>query len=194
MELLFVRHGQGEHTLSPPESLKLIDPALTAEGLRQSRLLRDTYPLTNEDLIVMSPTRRTVETGLIWSKDARCRRVVHAAVGPRMFPLLAKEKAYPCDMPMSPEMLKREYGLSVYLSAYSSWDEGINAVPEEVFEQAAAEFLNWCASQERRRIYVVSHDGTITRYREFLGESGLSRTDFLGETGAYLARVSQSFI
>lgn len=191
MELLFIRHGQGEHSLGPPESLKLKDAALTAIGIMQSKALREVYPLTCDDLLVMSPTRRTVETGLHWSEGVECERVIHSAVGPRMFPLLPQEKAYPCDTPMSKDILERQYVRSVYTSSYTSWEEGINAIPENIFEQAAAEFLSWCASQDRQRVCIVSHDGTITCYRQFLGETGLSRKDFLGETGAYLMRIKR---
>ncbi|WP_179866055.1 hypothetical protein [Bacillus wiedmannii] len=35
----------------------------------------------------------------------------------------------------------------------------------------------------RKKIFIVSHDGTITAYREILTKQKLTIEDFLGETG-----------
>lgn len=45
MELIFVRHGQGEHTLNLPKSLNLKNPPLTKLGQLQAEALRTTIPL-----------------------------------------------------------------------------------------------------------------------------------------------------
>lgn len=70
MKIIFIRHGQGEHTLSPPESLQMSDATLTEKGVQQAQQLKQTFPLTNKDIIIISPTRRTIETALIWAKKS----------------------------------------------------------------------------------------------------------------------------
>ena len=46
MELVFIRHGQGEHTLDLPKSLNTPDPSLTEEGIIQARTLKKHLPLS----------------------------------------------------------------------------------------------------------------------------------------------------
>ena len=48
MELVFIRHGEGEHTLDIPSSLHLEDPALTATGKEQAKLLRNQLHIGNQ--------------------------------------------------------------------------------------------------------------------------------------------------
>ncbi|WP_339195881.1 hypothetical protein MKY27_14020 [Solibacillus sp. FSL R5-0449] len=40
MELVFIRHGEGEHTLDIPNSLHIENPSLTAKGIEQAKLLK----------------------------------------------------------------------------------------------------------------------------------------------------------
>jgi broad specificity phosphatase PhoE len=40
VELVFIRHGQGEHTLNLPDSLQIQDPPLTKEGVYQAQSLQ----------------------------------------------------------------------------------------------------------------------------------------------------------
>lgn len=189
MECLFVRHAQGEHILNPPDSLQLPNAGLTEVGRKQSLELKDKLSLTSRDFIVISPTRRTIETALIWSQGTGCKCIVHQAVGPRMFPLLPASQAWACDRPLPMSRIADHYALEVITTTFSDWEEGINAVSQEVFEQTAARFLEWCTSFGLSRIHILSHDGTITAYRQYLGENGVTRQDFLGETGSYLLQV-----
>ncbi|HHP1048302.1 histidine phosphatase family protein [Bacillus cereus group sp. BfR-BA-01354] len=39
MKIVFVRHGEGEHTRDLPSSLKVLHPPLTDEGRNQAKLL-----------------------------------------------------------------------------------------------------------------------------------------------------------
>ncbi|MGC4379413.1 hypothetical protein WD019_21270 [Fictibacillus sp. Mic-4] len=41
----------------------------------------------------------------------------------------------------------------------------------------------WCKKFNKERIFIVTHDGTITAYRQFLMGEQLTRDDFLEETG-----------
>lgn len=91
MKIIFIRHGQGEHTLSPPESLHMHHPSLTEKGKLQAQQLADTFPLHTDDTIVISPTRRTIETSMIWSHDISCTLIVHPLVSPRMFPFVSHD-------------------------------------------------------------------------------------------------------
>ncbi|GAE08494.1 phosphoglycerate mutase family [Paenibacillus sp. JCM 10914] len=175
--------------MNPPRSLQLRDPGLTPLGQRQSKKLQDKLPLSSDDLIVISPTRRTIETAQLWSEGAACKQIVHQAVGPRMFPLLAASMSYGCDSPLSLNVVKEAHRLDVITSRYSAWEEGINAISESLFEQTASEFLSWCKGLDRPRIYILTHDGTITAYRQYLGERNVTRQDFLGETGTYLMQI-----
>jgi hypothetical protein len=186
MNMIFIRHGQGEHTLNPPESLQIVDPMLTAKGIDQSSRLIDRFPITADDIIIVSPTRRTIQTALHWDHERKSQFIIHNAVGPRMFPLLPASRALPCDTPLPKEDIQSQFiHTPIIESNLTSWNLGINAIEESLFKQMANEFIYWCRKQNKQKIYIVSHDGTITSYRKFLGETQVTRDEFLGETGSY---------
>ncbi|WP_202113065.1 hypothetical protein [Paenibacillus sp. MMS18-CY102] len=66
---------------------------------------------------------------------------------------------------------------------HALWSSGINTISEDEFHTVGHRFLQWVQTLHANRIFVITHDGTITNYRMLLGETGLSRADFLGETG-----------
>lgn len=190
LELLFVRHGQGEHTLYPPVSLDIPDPALTKLGIGQAERLAETHPLNVEDIVIASPTRRTIQTAVIWAESFGCRVLVHNAVGPRMFPLLDASKALRCDTPLPKATIRNHFSIEIIEEASAAvWEEGINCVSEERFALIASEFVRWCRTLGRKRFPIVSHDGTITAYRRLLGEPNVTRSDFPGEASLHLVKL-----
>ncbi|MDQ0229103.1 histidine phosphatase family protein [Metabacillus malikii] len=187
MELYFIRHAQAQHVLNPPESLQLKDPSLTSTGENQARKLHEIFPISKEDLLIISPLRRTIQTALVWTNDVKCQMIVSPLVGPRMFPLLSAADAYACDESLSRPMIERDFPQLEVVNC-DHWEKGINVISEPEFQQLAEQFINWCRDFRQDKIYIVSHDGTITSYRQFLGES-VTREDFLGDTGWYRVNV-----
>ncbi|MCC5801181.1 histidine phosphatase family protein [Rossellomorea vietnamensis] len=185
MEFIFIRHGQGEHTRDLPESLQMQDPSLTKKGVNQAEALQSQFTLTERDLVVISPVRRTLETAKIIMKDINCRKIVSPFVSPRMFPQKREWKTLPCDRMLDKEIIKKEFPSFMIDEALSEelWTPGINTMPEQEFSRVAETFLTWCKSQGVEHIYIVSHDGTINSYREFMGGEKLTREDFLTDAG-----------
>lgn len=104
-------------------------------------------------------------------------------VGPRVFPLGPSSVGHACDQALPKETIEREFPqLELADVSLEIWEEGTNLMPEEEFSRLAMQFLEWCKNLKRERIYIVSHDGTITNYRRYLGES-VTREHFLGDTG-----------
>ncbi|SFC94737.1 Broad specificity phosphatase PhoE [Bacillus sp. OV322] len=185
MELYFIRHAQGEHVLNPPDSLQILDPALTDLGIKQARKLKELFPVFDDDLLIISPLRRTLQTAEYWTIDSACKKIVHPLVGPRMFPLLSSYKAYNCDTVLSKEQIIKDFPhIEIEDINSLNWNSGINIVPEVEFAMLAQQFMNWCKKLDTNRIFIVSHDGTITAYRQFLGEI-VTRDNFLGDAGYY---------
>ncbi|MFZ0369633.1 MAG: histidine phosphatase family protein [Halobacillus sp.] len=185
MELVFTRHGQGEHTLDVPKSLQITDPALTEEGLIQAKSLKEQFPLSKSDVIIASPTRRTIQTAQIWSEDIKCKKIVSPFISPRMFPQKSEWQTLPCDKILSKQIIKEEFS-DFYIEEELSnkwWVEGINKLPDEKFNVLAGEFLNWSKQFGNKRIYLVSHDGTIMAYSQIILGKELTRNDFPKETG-----------
>jgi broad specificity phosphatase PhoE len=185
MELVFIRHGQGYHTLNLPESLQLRDSPLTDQGIKQAISLREIFPLSNKDIIVISPIRRTLQTAFIWSKGMECKKIVNPLVSPRMFPQKTKWSTLPCDKMMDSKLIEKEFPDFTLEGNWSTelWSEGINTISEEGFSILGEKFIEWCKQQNTETIYIVSHDGTITSYRQLLSGQRLSRKDFPEETG-----------
>ncbi|GEN52806.1 histidine phosphatase family protein [Halobacillus faecis] len=186
MELIFVRHGEGEHT-KKPDGLHILHPALTKGGENQAKELQETWPLTSDDLLIVSPTVRTLQTADIWSEDIPCRRVVSPAVGPRMFPQKKKWRTLPCDRTLGEKQVSAEFP-DFHLIG-ERWEAGINEIPEENFGDVASELIHWCKQQAKDRVFVVTHDGTMTAYRQWIEGRILTREDFPKETGWIRLRV-----
>ncbi|MDN4609238.1 phosphoglycerate mutase family protein [Sporosarcina highlanderae] len=109
MNLIMIRHGQGEHTLDLPRSLQHRDPSLTPLGIEQARKLKAQFQLIEGDVIFISPIRRTLETSTIFSEGVNCRKIVSPLVSPRMFPILPYKKTLHCDKILALESIKNEY-------------------------------------------------------------------------------------
>lgn len=170
MDFIFIRHGQGEHTLDMPRSLQQKDPSLTPLGIEQVRLLKYQFSLNDDDVIIISPIRRTLDTAIILSEHVNCRKIVSPLVSPRMFPILPHKKTLPCDKIHDLEKIRYEYpSLELDLDTTSElWSDGINTMAEQTFKESALSFIRKCEQLNKDRIYIISHDGTITSYRQLI--------------------------
>lgn len=182
--MIFIRHGQGAHTLNLPDSLQLTNPFLTMEGRSQAKKLRSVLPLSSKDVLIVSPTLRTLQTALIWSENLACHKLVHPLIAPRIFPARLAAKTLPCDELLELERLQTEFPSFVPAInlASSLWSTGINSLAEDEFNLLVEEFIVFCRSLRCKRIYIVTHDGTITSYRQRISGQQLTREDFLQET------------
>jgi broad specificity phosphatase PhoE len=192
IDLLFVRHGEGEHMLDLPRSLDMQHPRLTEAGRTQVAALKPIVGVTDVDLVLASPTPRTLETARMLCDGAGPRRYVSPLVGPRMFPQNPKYNPLRCDDLPDPNVLRREFPefqLHPDDTTADVWS-GINQIPGDRFAQAARELLRWCATIGASRVIITSHDGTIHNYRELLGETNLTRATFLGPAGLHRVHVT----
>lgn len=185
MKLIFVRHGEGKHTVNLPHSLQVSHPSLTGKGKSQAQLLRDTLPLQSSDVLVVSPTVRTLETVSLWSEGIGCIKFVHPAVAPRIFPYKEGARTLPCDYILSQADIRTLFPQFSLIEHESLWSSGINTISLCELQKVIKNFLKWCMEQNAERICVVSHDGTITTYREHITKEVLTRKDFLAETERY---------
>ncbi|MGZ9583680.1 histidine phosphatase family protein [Paenibacillus marinisediminis] len=187
MELLFIRHGHGEHLLDYPHRLNTIHPGLTRYGMMQVNQLRQELPIQPDDIILVSPTKRTIETAHILTGHHPI--IISPLVGPRMFPQNPEFPIFTCDQIYSKDDIIKFNKDAITLDFdVDCWEEGINRIAQERFESYAKQLLDWCKDKPNR-ILIISHDGTITNYRILLGERGLTRRDFLGEAGVYKINI-----
>lgn len=187
MDVVFVRHGEGEHMLDIPRSLETLHPRLTGTGRRQVAEVRQVVAVTDRDLLVVSPTPRTIETSMILCGQSAAPKYTSRSVGPRIFPHKDGCISLLCDQTLNDEDIRRLY--PDFEIAPNEPTEEINTIPTVRFEAAAANLVRWCKSTGRPRLVVVSHDGSIHSYREFLGEKDLTRASFLGPAGWYKATI-----
>lgn len=190
LELIFVRHGQGVHNTNIPDRLNYINPCLTDKGKLQVSTLKDTYTFNKEDLFVLSPTLRTIETTSILTNGlSNPKKYVTPLVGPRMFPLPTHPESFivKCDWTYPVELIKRDHPDFIIMESDNRklWDKGINAIDEVTFKEMGLRLISWIRNQNTNRAFIIAHDGTITSYRILLGEEALTRADFLGEAGTH---------
>ncbi|WP_339289932.1 histidine phosphatase family protein [Paenibacillus sp. FSL W8-0187] len=65
MEFIFIRHGHGEHLNDYPNRLNTPHPSLTEYGKFQVTQLRNEIKIDPDGLVLVSPTKRTIETETI---------------------------------------------------------------------------------------------------------------------------------
>ncbi|MGO4730480.1 hypothetical protein [Paenibacillus sp. 2KB_22] len=105
-----------------------------------------------------------------------------------MFPQNPEFVPFVCDQIYSKEELSHKYpGIRMVELGLDCWEESINQMDACRFKILAEQLLEWCRKQ-RGNTFIISHDGTITNYRMLLGEKGLTKSDFLGESGQYTIR------
>ncbi|GGG02204.1 phosphoglycerate mutase family protein [Paenibacillus abyssi] len=183
MEIIFVRHGHGEHLNDYPNRLNTLHPGLTEYGRFQVNQLRDQLSFDTDDLVLVSPTKRTIETAIMLKDDLDF--IITPLVGPRMFPQNRELPFLVCDHIYSMTEIANLYkGAEILDFGLDCWGEGINRIKQELFEGYAKKLLDWIRDSYKK-VFIISHDGTITNYRILLGEKGLTRKDFLGEANVY---------
>ncbi|WP_342554957.1 histidine phosphatase family protein [Paenibacillus sp. FSL R7-0652] len=183
MDITFIRHGHAEHLLNYPNELNRVHPGLTEQGKRQITALRKTIKVETGDPVIVSPTKRTLETAQLLTTSEHSRVMISPLVGPRMFPQDPTFAPLRCDQIYTRRELGTLYSeMQVLHVGRNEWKESINQMAAQRFTRLAEQLLDWCRKQNGHT-FIVSHDGTITNYRVLLGEQGLTRDDFLGEAG-----------
>ena len=134
-------------------------------------------------MLVISPLRRTLQTAYYWSEGINCKKTVNPLVSPRIFPPVTEGKTLPCDELLERKKIVNEFpGFQLENDLSEElWNNGINTIPNQEFQLLAEKFLKWCRLQVNSKIYIVSHEGTITSFRQIITGKKLSRDDFLGE-------------
>jgi hypothetical protein len=107
MEIIFIRHGHGEHLLDHPNQLNTLHPSLTDYGTFQVKQLQENFPIFNDDLMLVSPTKRTIQTAQILAPTNKL--YISPLVGPRMFPQNPDLPALKCDYIYSKEEIIELY-------------------------------------------------------------------------------------
>ncbi|MCP1125259.1 histidine phosphatase family protein [Bacillus sp. 3103sda1] len=187
MKLIFVRHGEGDHTKDLPNSLRINHPILTDRGEEQAVSLRGKFPLRESDILITSPTVRTLQTAALWSGQVACMKIAHPYISPRIFPYREGARTLPCDQMLSQNNIQQLFPEFLLAEERNEelWSNGINTISEFEFCTAAHSFIEWCKTLQVSRVIIVSHDGTITAYRQYVMKQVLTREDFLEETGMY---------
>jgi hypothetical protein len=188
MKLIFIRHGQGIHNTDIPDRLNIEHPRLTDKGIEQVRNLTSQFIFNDEDIFVVSPTIRAIETtNILTSHMSTPHKYISPLVGPRMFPFPVNPHLFAtrCDMSYSLEHIVSQHSDYYLLNNddLDLWFNGINTMNKDKFTLLARGMIEWIRNKGSNRAFIITHDGTITCYREVLGEQGLTRADFLGEAG-----------
>ncbi|WP_164545581.1 histidine phosphatase family protein [Paenibacillus albus] len=194
MEIIFVRHGQGVHNTNIPDRLNTVNPHLTERGRQQVTALKSEFAFHEDDVFIVSPTIRTIETVNIMSSDLNSpHKYVSPLVGPRMFPMPSNPEAFAskCDLNYPLCEITKDHSDFIVLEEDNQqlWNLGVNTLKESEFIPLGWSLINWLKKLAAKRVFIVAHDGTITNYRILLGESGLTRSDFLGEAGWYKMNI-----
>jgi hypothetical protein len=133
MELTFIRHGQGIHNTDVPDRLNIENPRLTEKGIDQVNNLKSQFSFNEEDLFVVSPTIRTIETAIILTCNMSTSHIyISPIVGPRMFPFPVNPEFFMkrCDMnyPLDDIVSQHSEFLLLNSDDLGLWLNGINTM------------------------------------------------------------------
>ncbi len=173
MDLVFVIHGEAQHSLGFPGSREMKDPQLTERGRTDALRLRSLKPLSDADAVIAGPTLRMLQTAELWCEGTPVARFVHPLAGPRQYPFRYDFHTMPCDMPLEPGRLAGRFPkwqLPADLPEYL-WLQGIHTLPGLLFAQQADRFLAWCRNLGKERVYIVTEAGTSRAYQAHLAEA-----------------------
>ncbi|VTR62497.1 Histidine phosphatase superfamily (branch 1) [Actinobacillus pleuropneumoniae] len=132
MEFIFIRHGHGEHLNDYPNLLNTLHPSLTEFGKFQVTQLRDEIEIDPDDLVLVSPTKRTIETATIIKNGVDF--IISPLVGPRMFPQNPEFPFLACDVILSKTEITNLYGDTEILDFnLDCWKKGINRIRTRCF-------------------------------------------------------------
>jgi broad specificity phosphatase PhoE len=185
MKLIFLRHGEAQHNINEPESFQVTHPRLTQKGIQQAKNIQKYFHILADDIVVVSPTYRTLETANIFTKGHSCSKFICYAIGPRIYPYRENAKTLPCDEVMTDKELtafaindKFEF---LYEDFFDKRLVSVNHVPEKLYQSIALSFIKWCQKQNVQRIFIVTHDGTINSFKELVLKQKFTRDDMLNE-------------
>ncbi|EME48841.1 hypothetical protein DOTSEDRAFT_67786 [Dothistroma septosporum NZE10] len=161
-----VRHAQGFHNLSAANH-NMHDPLLTDLGHEQCKTLGHDFPyLSNVDLIVASPIKRTIYTaleafeGIIRKKDVKVVAL----------PEVQETSDLPCDTGSDRAELEKEFeGRPVDLALVKDdWNNkrGRWAPTATAIQSRAGEARLWLMNRPEKEIIVVTHGGFLHYFTE----------------------------
>jgi broad specificity phosphatase PhoE len=157
----FIRHGQGFHNLGGGD-YNMHDPLLTAFGMEQCAQLAKTFPnLHDVDLVVSSPSKRTIYTALLAFGEAIDKKNL-TIIG---LPELQETSDLPCDIGSDCDKIRREFkthrlDLSQVTDDWTS-KKGKWAPTPEATEERCRVARNWLRSRPESNIVVITHGGVL---------------------------------
>ncbi|RGP71762.1 histidine phosphatase clade-1 [Fusarium sporotrichioides] len=150
-----VRHGQGVHNLSYANH-DFPDPELTQLGEEQARALTTRFPeLSNVELIVSSPLRRTIQTALLAFPSK-----LEAGMQVLAFPEVQEASELICDTGSHlPDIKARFDGLPVDFSLVEPdwYVKGRWASTAASLLERAKQARSWLSERPEAEIVVISH-------------------------------------
>jgi broad specificity phosphatase PhoE len=182
----FIRHGQGYHnqaqadwyaagksgepyTLENDPSGRFEDAELTALGQRQARDLQARTASIAPELLVVSPMRRAILTGVTAFERHIKGEVVGlgAGGGSGKLPVLAREECHEiagkhtCDRRLSKTRLTELYPMVDFSQVEAEedpfWGDGTRREPLEEVAGRAAAFMAWLKGREETHVAVACH-------------------------------------
>jgi broad specificity phosphatase PhoE len=164
-EILFIRHGEGEHNKLNSqhrfgEARELRDPHLTATGIEQARAVGKQLALQSFDLVLVSPMFRTLETAEYIFENRKVRFVAD----PDMIEF--------CHVPVctgsESNFLRSIFRQVDFGSLSNLWFNDYAKETREHFLQRVAHFKQTLFELTEKSVIVVSHAGFL---RQLLGVS-----------------------
>ena len=170
MKIYFIRHGEGNHNKT--EDWNILYPRLTERGREQCMKVREEMEGEEVDLILVSPLRRTLETGSIIFKD---RKLVGLEC-------IREYIQNPCDYMEKIDEIKEDFkGVD-----FSKIEEEENKIEnEEDLGRRVEKLKEWLKGRKEKNVAIVSHGAFL----EFLIRNSRDEFKIEGESWLYNCEI-----
>lgn len=178
-----IRHGEGFHNVAQREwraqadwdgvsepytlvtdpEMRFLDPELTPVGVEQAKALCARTATLSPGLLVVSPMKRALQTGLI----AFEQHVAGGRLGPAVATDLLHEQGgkHTCDRRSSKEALSSEFpNVDFALLAADEdpyWGDGSSREPLDQLACRAADFVEWLRCRPEQHVAVAAHSAIL---------------------------------
>mmetsp|Transcript_90008 Transcript_90008/g.141031 ORF Transcript_90008/g.141031 Transcript_90008/m.141031 type:complete len:261 (+) Transcript_90008:39-821(+) len=172
----FIRHGEGYHNVAQTEwrkqgksaepydlehdpDFKYLDPDLTEKGVEQAKSLQQRTAEVKPELLVVSPMRRAIRTGLLafesqvsgGSLKVLAQELLHETAG-----------GHTCDKRLPRTDLASEFqqvDFSLIGEEDPLWSEVRETLPD--LATRAARFIEWVMARPEQHVAVATHSGFL---------------------------------
>ena len=163
MNIFFVRHAEGIHNIIQEnnQNLNIKQPPLSQKGRDQAKQLNKELLKLDIDIVLISPTTRTLQTSII-----ACNNIDVELIA---YPAIREVLHNPCDYRKFKSILQNNF-ISVDFSLILHNDPLKLYEEDDLIYKRCDDFYEYLQNLNYKNVVVISHNGFIYRFLKKYGD------------------------